>query len=777
MGSSKKHKDDKERKHKHRHKGHEKSRSRSKDRPRREDREKRDDREKRVDREKRDDRSKQDTSSAMNNASEGSKRSYQADSGSAVVELNKSVDTKPGSSDSVGAGLVLSVSESNKLRAKLGLRPLEEAGAKREDGSTVDGDNDVHAPPTNMADVRKSEELREKLLQAKEKRRVNMLLGKVKHLADDDDDEDSAVAWVKRSRKIDADKERDKEMDAAFGIKSLVAEEFTAARPKYGSEDLRGLRVEHAQDGFADERTTILVLKDRGILEEGDTDDTLINVNMVDDERATKNNEVKKKKPDYKPYDEPELDEYGIMKPRDILDKYNEEIDGVQKESFQLGRGGRYDAEHERRMYEIKSTLRQQGEVLTLPPPKIASEYYTNEEMSSFKKRKKKVRSTRTRVALTAEELFKMSGQAEGQDHGSRRPKVKVQDEQAAVELDADYGPDSIMEDMDLDDQDEDASGESGPAEDLTGCGINEDIASRELEQSLNKARRIKDVKSHVTERSVRIKTEDDEEVESEERNPLSSIVLYSTSEFCRSLGDIPTYGQAGNRDDMEDEKMETMDINEQDLANSSKVDMDDDEQGAGGAWQSVEIDSRPVEIKAEDKPALDDEPVLNGGLAGALRLARTKGYLDAQEKTYKSHHPEMEAKNFSIEDKRYDDLDEKYNRKRDRYSGGATMDFKDKDNYKPIIKLEYVDEHGRTIPPKEAFRALSHRFHGKGSGKKKTEKRMKKVEEAELMKFMSSTDTPLNTVHLLKEKQKLDRMPYVILSGGKGIGANNIAK
>ena len=32
------------------------------------------------------------------------------------------------------------------------------------------------------------------------------------------------------------------------------------------------------------------------------------------------------------------------------------------------------------------------------------------------------------------------------------------------------------------------------------------------------------------------------------------SIVLNATAEFCRTLGDIPTYGQAGNRDEDEQE-------------------------------------------------------------------------------------------------------------------------------------------------------------------------------------------------------------------------------
>jgi len=41
-----------------------------------------------------------------------------------------------------------------------------------------------------------------------------------------------------------------------------------------------------------------------------------------------------------------------------------------------------------------------------------------------------------------------------------------------------------------------------------------------------------------------------------------------------------------------------------------------------------------------------------------------------------------------------------------------------------------------------------------------------------QLMRSMSSTDTPLNTVHLLQEKQRADKQPYIVLSGGKGIAA-----
>ncbi|KAH3845979.1 hypothetical protein DPMN_088274 [Dreissena polymorpha] len=38
-----------------------------------------------------------------------------------------------------------------------------------------------------------------------------------------------------------------------------------------------------------------------------------------------------------------------------------------------------------------------------------------------------------------------------------------------------------------------------------------------------------------------------------------------------------------------------------------------------------------------------------------------------------------------------------------------------------------------------------------------------------QLMLKMSTTDTPLNTVALLKEKQQQEKTPYILLTGNKG--------
>lgn len=50
-------------------------------------------------------------------------------------------------------------------------------------------------------------------------------------------------------------------------------------------------------------------------------------------------------------------------------------------------------------------------------------------------------------------------------------------------------------------------------------------------------------------------------------------------------------------------------------------------------------------------------------------------------------------------------------------------------------IKLAYYDELGNEISAKEAYKALSHRFHGNKSGKNKEEKRLKRVQERQKSK------------------------------------------
>ena len=81
-------------------------------------------------------------------------------------------------------------------------------------------------------------------------------------------------------------------------------------------------------------------------------------------------------------------------------------------------------------------------------------------------------------------------------------------------------------------------------------------------------------------------------------------------------------------------------------------------------------------------------------------------------------------------------DEDKIFGNRRDRYTG-PLMDFKEKD-FKPTFKLDYHDDEGKDLKPKEAFRYLSHKFHGKGPGKNKIEKRLRRKEQ-ERVSFLNS--------------------------------------
>ncbi len=61
-------------------------------------------------------------------------------------------------------------------------------------------------------------------------------------------------------------------------------------------------------------------------------------------------------------------------------------------------------------------------------------------------------------------------------------------------------------------------------------------------------------------------------------------------------------------------------------------------------------------------------------------------------------------AKNYAIDDKMRADDGGDRGRGRERY-GGSTQPFQEKEGWKPNVKLEYIDDSGRLLNSKEAFR------------------------------------------------------------------------
>jgi U4/U6.U5 tri-snRNP-associated protein 1 len=80
-------------------------------------------------------------------------------------------------------------------------------------------------------------------------------------------------------------------------------------------------------------------------------------------------------------------------------------------------------------------------------------------------------------------------------------------------------------------------------------------------------------------------------------------------------------------------------------------------------------------------------------------------------------------------------------------------------------IKLEYRDDYGRVQTPKEAFRAISWKFHGKVPGRKNMERRLLRLEHEMRLKSMDPF-AQLPTLRALRHVQSNDAKPYMVLSG-----------
>merc|ERR1719364_453539 len=143
-----------------------------------------------------------------------------------------------------------------------------------------------------------------------------------------------------------------------------------------------GMKVRHDADQIAD-GDTIMTLADSNILNDkgelNDQEDELANVNMLDSEKAKHNEAVRNQKE----YDRD-------LEGQNILSKYDELKTGPK--GFVLGgqvMGVIEETDPEKRLAILthlseKSSLESQNQ--------LQSDYYTSEEMSKFRKPKKKVK-------------------------------------------------------------------------------------------------------------------------------------------------------------------------------------------------------------------------------------------------------------------------------------------------------------------------------------------------------------------------------------------------
>ena len=256
-----------------------------------------------------------------------------------------------------GGEVSMSLEETNRVREKLGLKPLrtgesDRAKARREAEETERAAREADAKDAETA------ALAAKIAAAKEKRTMEQRNRATKQLGEAADaDDDDMMAWVNKSRKIE-EKRRKEERKKAEELARKLAEQDDEAEESegdeiYGAKDLAGMRVRHGLEDVAEGETTILTLKDSSILDDklqgiNEEDDELENINVAQERKRQKAKKAATKRSD-NPFGADDEDAG-----RKILSKYDEED---EDEGLTLDAAGAIDAAEEKRKADIKRRL------------------------------------------------------------------------------------------------------------------------------------------------------------------------------------------------------------------------------------------------------------------------------------------------------------------------------------------------------------------------------------------------------------------------------------
>lgn len=553
------------------------------------------------------------------------------------------------------------------------------------------------------------------------------------------------LSWVSKSRKIQ--EKRISEKEKALRRSKIFAEQDNLDEDDNeddttGKDALAGVKVLHGLDKVLEGGAVVLTLKDQDILANGDINedvDMLENVEIG--EQKQRNEAYKAAKKSTRVYDDKFNDELGEEKR--MLPQYD---DPAEEEGLTLGAGGRLTAEAEKKLEELRKRLqggpvKNQAEDLS-SSVKISSDYFTPEEMLKFKKpKKKKSLRKKDKLDIDALEAEAISAGLGAEDLGSRKDSKTqaVREEQERSEAQrrlsaykAAYA------------KAEEASKALRMEQGITVAKEDDDAPvfaddAEDLQKSLERARKLA------------LKKQNDKTTVGPEA--IARLAASSASNSQPADAQISTSGEADNKvvfTEMEEFVWGLQLDEESQKPSHEDVFMEEDEapeapeekKDEPGGWTEV-ADSGVEQSKIEDKEevvpveSIHEAPV-GKGLAGALKMLKERGSLKETVDWGGRNMDKKKSKLVGI----YDDEGPKE------------------------IHLERTDEYGRVQTPKEAFRVLSHKFHGKGPGKMKLEKRMKQYHYELKLKQMTSSEALPQSVERMRDAQAQLKTPYLVLSG-----------
>ncbi|KAF0934640.1 hypothetical protein E2562_026133 [Oryza meyeriana var. granulata] len=586
-------------------------------------------------------------------------------------------------------------------------------------------------------------------------------------ILDDDDGASEILSWVGKSRKLDEKRqaEREKTLRLARALEerektlrlARALEEQDNILAENGEDDdeeqqednrvgehLSGVKVLHGLDKVLEGGAVVMTLKDQSILADGDINqeaDMLENIEIGEQKQRNEAYKAAKKKGTY---DDKFNDDPLSKKP--ILSQYD---DPMEDEGVTLVEGGRFSGEAEKKLEELRKRIeggfvQKKTEDLT-STSKISSDYYTPDEMLQFKKPKKK-KSLRKKEkldldALESEAIAAGLGAGDlGSRNDARRQSAREEEQKADAEK-RNYGYQAAIAKA------EEASKALRPEKNISDKQAEpEELVFGEdyedLQKSLEQARKLALRKQEETAASgplavaelatARIGQKDTDAAEGEAQQ--NKVVITEMEEF--------VWGLQLNEETRKPEAEDVFMDEDDDMILSDTVAKGD---MSGLAVVKEETNTEgPVKDEEEEEVKPDEivhEAAVGKGLAGALKFLKERGTLNEGTDWGGRTTDKKKSKLAGIEDGPKD------------------------------IRIERIDEFGRVMTPKEAFRDLSHKFHGKAPGKMKQERRQKKYRDELKTKRMESSDTPLMSAEKMREAQALSKTPYLVLSGNAKSG------
>ncbi|XP_060184696.1 SART-1 family protein DOT2 [Lycium barbarum] len=629
----------------------------------------------------------------------------------------------------------------SKDRRKDDVQRVEDSDSDYQDAAkqeTVSHEDEDRAQNNAVETAGSRSELEERILKMKEER-----------LKKKSEGASEVLSWVNKSRKIEekrnAEKERALQLSKIFEEQDKMngEESDEEENARLAAKELGGMKVLHGLDKVVEGGAVVLTLKDQSILAGDDINqevDMLENVEIGEQKRRNDAYKAAKKKTGI--YDDKFNDEPGSE--RKILPKYD---DPAEEEGVTLDATGAFSVDAEKKLEELRKRLqgpssKNLAEDLN-SSGKLLSDYYTQEEMVQFKKPKKK-KSLRKKEKMDLDALeaeAKSAGLGVG-DLGSRNDKtrqvLKEEKERAEAETRSNAYQAAYA-------KAEEASKALRPEKSTKNQREEDDAVfdddDEELRKSLERARKLalrkqeglaktfpESIASLAASRSNDSTMDNPSSVSGESHE--NKVVFTEMEEFVWGL-----------QLDEEEQKPGSDDVfMEEDVLPKPS---DEEMKNEDGGWTEVkETKEEEPSVKEEEMEVAPDETIrevpVGKGLSGVLKLLQDRGTLK-------------------------EDID----------WGGRNMDKKKSklvgirsEDGKKEIHIERTDEYGRILTPKEAFRLLSHKFHGKGPGKMKQEKRMRQYQEELKIKQMNNSDTPSQSVERMKEAQVQFKTPYLVLSG-----------